>query len=679
MCSIIQKRFCYALLIVMALGVSAHAVDITYTGNPSDPNFEPIQTIRIYYRTTNTIESSTYKCFAPSDLMSSGNKVTINYSPGGSDSPEIPQHVFGGWSQDGAEVTNNTVVILNGTVKISVRGGFSDGSTDDSHIANHNTVIIYGGRIEGNIYGGFSQHATVDSVLGNVANNNSVILKGGTIYGGPPSTSLNIYGGYASPISRANESKNNSITIHEAVNFTRNISLRGNAANGPWVHGGNILNVHGKIFQNGGIYSGAFSSVGNFQFYNFYLTDTVAAGDVMLPVTAPVALDKTDGAVNTQGQTTIGIIGVGVNSTLNIDDRVILMDHAAGTPSNLADEVTASKGLSQICTFELDRTGSELGATLRGIKDNDNIDALPDVNIPAMGLVRQGGDLLVMQGMESAWNAASCGRAAFLAGHFGNLRYHSSSGYADLRSGSLIAGMVFGKPRAGNCLKYGLFFETGHGEYDAVSNFIDPFSSIPDENIHGNGRSHYNGGGVLVRYQKQRGAYFDASFRTGQLFSDYSTDHLVNQPVNFDYSVWYCGSHFGLGRIFRRNLGDLDLSANYLWTYLDGGSQEILGDHVRFYGCHSHRVRAGGQFLFQKNRPIRPFLGAAYEYELAADLRSSVNGTELEPSHLRGGTGIGELGLRMQLRRSLTIALAGQGYVGQRSGASASCDLRLDF
>ena len=674
MCGIIQKRFCHALWIVVALGVSAHAVDITYTGNPSDPNFEPIQTIRIYYRTTNTIESSTYKCFAPSDLLCSGNKVTINFLSG-----EAPEHVFGGWSQDGAEVANNTVIVLNGTVKTSVRGGFSDGSTDDSHIANHNTVIIDGGRVEGNIYGGFAQHATVNALSGNVANNNSVILRGGTIYGGPPSSSLNIYGGYASPISRANESKNNSITVYEAVHFTRNISLRGNAANGPWIHDGNILNVYGKIFQNGGIYSGTFASVSNFQFYNFYLTDTVAAGDVMLPVTAPVALDKTDGAVNTQGQTTIGIIGVGANSTLNINDRVVLIDHASGTPSNLADEITAFQGLSRICTFQLDRTGSELGATLLGIKDNDTIDALPDVHSPAVGLVRQGGDLLVNQGMESAWNTASCGRAAFLAGHFGNLRHRSSSGYADLHSGSLIAGMVFGKPTAGNCLKYGLFFETGRGEYDAISNFIDPFSIIPGENIHGNGRSHYIGGGVLLRCQKQRGAYYDASFRTGQLFSDYATEHLVNHPMSFDYSAWYCGSHLGLGHIFRRTLGDLDLSANYLWTYLDGGSQEILGDHIRFYGCHSHRLRAGGQFLFEKNRPIRPFLGAAYEYELAADLRSSVNGMELAPSHLHGGTGIGELGLRMQFRRSLAIGLAGQGYVGQRSGASASCDLRWDF
>ena len=671
MCRTIQKLVCCALLVVTTFGGSVCAEDITYTGGG------------VGLRTVMGHNNS----FAPSTEINSGNTVTVQYTLG-----TIPGFVVGGWGANGDIVSGNVVDIKAGRVGIVRGGSIDDNITAKGPLINtviNNTVNIYDGAyVTGNIYGGFAQYADDNR---NVVNNNSVILWGGTIYGGSSSTNrLNIYGGYAGPVGPRNTTQNNSVTVYEAVQFdgTRFVSLKGNAATGPWINDGNTLNVYGKLFQNGGTYTGKFWTVDNFQYYNFFLTDSVAAGDVLLPVTTAVVLAKQTGLTATTGKTTIGILGVGTNSTLDIGDRVVLINNTTGDgtdgkPSNIDDEITAHKGLTQLYTFGLDITninGSDaLVATLRGIEDNVKTDTLPDSNTATMGLVRQGSDLVINQGMGAALDAASCGRAAFLAGNFGNLRYHSCSGYADLRSGSLIAGMAFGKPMGSNCLSYGLFYEMGHGEYDSNSHMIDDFSSIPDENIHGEGRTHYNGGGVLLRYQKQRGAYFDASFRTGQLYSDYSTHHIVNRPVNFDYSVWYCGSHLGLGHVFRRNRGDLDLSAKYLWTYHDGSSHDILDENIRFYGCHSHRVQAGGQFLFQKNRPIRPYLGAAYEYELAADLRSSVDGVEVEPSRLRGGTGIGELGLKMQFRRSLTVGLAGQGYVGQRSGASASCDLRLDF
>jgi hypothetical protein len=79
------------------------------------------------------------------------------------------------------------------------------------------------------------------------------------------------------------------------------------------------------------------------------------------------------------------------------------------------------------------------------------------------------------------------------------------------------------------------------------------------------------------------------------------------------------------------------------------------------------------------NDLIRPYFGTAYEHELAGDARASVNGIAMASPSLKGGTGMGELGLSVTAVEGVNLEVGIQGYAGVRQGATGGVRFNYSF
>ena len=133
----------------------------------------------------------------------------------------------------------------------------------------------------------------------------------------------------------------------------------------------------------------------------------------------------------------------------------------------------------------------------------------------------------------------------------------------------------------------------------------------------------------------------------------------------------------------------LDLYGKYQWTQLHGDSVTLTtGDPVDFHSITSHRLRFGGRYIFSMSdrrrsatSRIHPYLGAAWEHEFDSGARSSVEGIALAAPNLRGGTGIGEVGVAFKPASSsgFFADLGVQGYTGRREGVTAALTIGRRF
>ncbi|GHU05873.1 hypothetical protein FACS1894205_6510 [Alphaproteobacteria bacterium] len=76
-----------------------------------------------------------------------------------------------------------------------------------------------------------------------------------------------------------------------------------------------------------------------------------------------------------------------------------------------------------------------------------------------------------------------------------------------------------------------------------------------------------------------------------------------------------------------------------------------------------------------------PYIGAAYEYEFDAEANASAHGYAINAPRLKGGTGIGEIGLAIKpsAEQPLSLDLGLQGYLGKREGVTGSLRARWEF
>ena len=183
--------------------------------------------------------------------------------------------------------------------------------------------------------------------------------------------------------------------------------------------------------------------------------------------------------------------------------------------------------------------------------------------------------------------------------------------------------------------------------------------------------------------------YFEGSVRFGRVESDYqSSDFLTatGNRVRYDSSAPYHGLHAGLGYIwnFAENT-NLDIFAKYLWTHQGGDSVTIEGDRIKFKAIDSHRLRAGARLNHTVNTAsglsVAPYIGAAYDHEFDSQANSTVNGVSVEAPEVKGGTGMGEIGLVFKPSPNLPLSfdLGAQGYTGKREGVTGSLTINVIF
>ena len=301
-------------------------------------------------------------------------------------------------------------------------------------------------------------------------------------------------------------------------------------------------------------------------------------------------------------------------------------------------------------------------------------------------LIREGGDLIADRGMAYALRAAR-GTGEYTFAPFGTIsggwsRYDTGS-HIDVSSFHLLAGLAKGADLAPGRFTAGLFFEYGNGSYDTWNSFSNAAT------VKGDGDAWYAGGGVLARMDfAETGPghfYAEASARLGVLNNDYDNDDMrdaFGRRASYDSDSAYYGLHVGAGYIWNFDKADLDLYARYLWTRQDSDSLRLsTGERMHFDGVDSHRLRLGARLAYTANEYVRPYIGAAWEYEFDGEARATTNGFDIDRPDLKGSTGMGELGITLTPSSTIPVSLdlGVQGYVGRREGVSGTLQLQWKF
>ena len=587
-------------------------------------------------------------------------------------------------SADLGTVTNNKVYVSGGTIA-SVRGGFGLGyvaiTGNEVYVTNSSIISEYGG-----VYGAYGDsysaitdnvvHISDSTVAGEVmgghtnysgaVTGNKVYISGNTVieknvYGG--TIEKNIYGGYA----HGNAATGNSVTISGRPTFAADSVIYGGYSASGGEVSGNILNI-----KSTGI---TVSNIKNFDVYNFYLPDTVQAGDVLLTVTGGSSNEQTDlkgSSVN------VGITGSA--PALKSGDNVTLLHNANGI---LADGTTVYGKMTQGVSLEYDFTtvlqnGDSLVTTIIKSGISDDTKSLVETQAAAAGFINSGADMLVSSGITSMSKVTSAeDNAIFGAMSGGSMRYDTGS-HADVKGYNFALGM--GKAVANNAgrLTFGPFVEYGYGDY----------TSYLDNGVRGDGKTKYYGVGVLARQDDKSGVYYEGSLRYGRMDADYASNDLGTAGVHssYDSSSAYYGAHLGIGKVTGLNdTTKADVYAKLLYTHQNGDSVTLQGEGngevYDFDAVDSTRARVGARVSKAYSERGTGYVGLAYEYEFDGEARATVKGFSTPAPSIKGSSGLVELGYILQPQgvNDPTINIGLQGWGGKKQGFTGNVDFVWTF
>ncbi|MCL2790278.1 MAG: autotransporter domain-containing protein [Desulfobulbus sp.] len=616
--------------------------------------------------------------YASSD---SGTATATNNSVAISGGAQVAGGVTGGVASvsDGggtATATNNKVTISGNAQTGQVTGGVASVSNGGgTAMATGNSVAISGNSaVHGAVYGGY---ANLDGAgMSGTANNNQVTISGiSTVVG-------SVYGGFSQVDGHGEtgSATGNTVTIGGAPD------LSGASLYGGFVGSGAILAPGTDAFTGNTLnvlnYSGSsVQSVQNFQYYNFIFP--VAQNTPVLTVTGPAVLDDGNGKSSIITASTFG-----GTAPLRPGTSVILIQ--AGSLDAAGFTQTQAQGLHGATLsylWNLDPAGDMLTATVARVQATPQAKVLSEGFLSGLALVNQGADLVAGQGMSDAMQASLETKSGL--GVFGTLgggwsRYDTGSN-VEMSSVSLLAGLSRGTDLRSGRLTLGAFFEYGTGSYDTNN----AFSGIGAFN--GSGDVDHVGGGILGRMDfadaGQGHVYAEGSFRAGSVSNDYSNFNLrdvMGKSANgYNSDSAYYGLHAGLGYIW--NLDDnisLDLYGKYFWTRVQGDDVTLAtGESITFNSADSNRVRIGSRFAYAEDESFTPYVGVAYEHEFDGKARATTSGYAIDAPDLAGGTGIGEVGMRIKPDDDLplSINLGMQGYVGTRQGVTGSVQMKFEF
>ncbi|MDR1384929.1 MAG: hypothetical protein LBJ67_13935 [Planctomycetaceae bacterium] len=627
------------------------------------------------------------------------------------DNAEINTDTHGGFLMNEGKADGNRVTILNNAkfgTGVDIYGGRAYSNESASSMsyntsADKNIVIINGDgiRIHGYIYGGSvgSAKTLFSASEISTANNNIVSIGGaaeivGSVYGGynayfnaqnnlveirDSATIENgsIYGGYV--FGAANTTGANDQATYNTVTIAGNPNIETMKLFGGYIENlgigsdaftGNTLNVQPSMAT--GI---AVKSVQNFEFYNFQIPQHIRNGDALLYVTDTAALaDSTESLA----QVTLAASGL---PRLQLYERFHLLlseNSLLGTIKN-ADEVVSAESRFLRYSFLLTQEDKSIDALLNHIEVRPQGKAVAEPFAATLVFLNQNSDLLIDYGISAAERFGLQSRNygwrpfAYFRGATDRVETGSS---ADVDGFHVMAGLSRQFCWAMQPVLLGGFVEYGLGDYST-------FNSFADNAIHNSGNTHYLGGGMFTRIRGNEGYYMEGSVHVGSVQTNFWMKFSDDpQPLTCDTKVAYFSSHAGFGRLLHwdNNLTHLDLSAKYLWTRMNRHTLYADDLPFQFRGTDSNRLRVGSRLSYDYPDQIwSTYAGLAYEYELDGSVRSTVSGMNVGAPQLRGGTGIGELGVIYSPFDCLSVNFAVQGYTGQRNGGNLSLTTNWRF
>ncbi|MDR2386660.1 MAG: autotransporter outer membrane beta-barrel domain-containing protein [Deltaproteobacteria bacterium] len=574
--------------------------------------------------------------------------------------------------------------VIGGAVSVDYYSGASssngsvEASNNNLNIENSNIKTIYGAQVE--VYGS-------DPVNVNLkANENELTIKGGKY---TEVSGTFIMFDSDDIILSSFEVTDNIVTIEDVTSidyltgFTGYINndLAEEFSNGVFI--GNTLNVISSRSQGTLV-----TYLTNFQNYNFTFTDPEA---VALTLDSSGEINLNNSVI--QSVNTNNDLGKFNDGYLTTGAELILIDATTnGGTITFGDfdqsSVTGKHGSTMVYNFVLDKSTGNLVAKIVDEGLSQDSKAFSEGLVGSISSIIFGSDqlssTLINEAMEAATLANISGGlplGTFGTASGGSLRYKSGS-HVDVNSFHLSVGLSYGADLTSGRLTLGIFGEYGLGSYDTYNSF--PSLGV----VLGHGQTKYLGIGLLGRFElapSSRGNFYaELTARLGTVENEFWSDDLLpEQRVKYSSRSPYHGLHLGLGYKWKvSESGLLDTYVKYLWNQQKGDQVVVsTGEKISFRAVNSHRVRVGARYTQAINEYVKPYIGAAYEHEFDGRARAYTNGLAIEAPSLRGGTGIGELGIKFTSGRGgrLSLDLGLQGYLGKRQGFSGSLTFNLEF
>ena len=566
----------------------------------------------------------------------SSNSLTLNGA--------TVQNVYGGHVGNSGTANNNSVVVSgDSSVMGSVYGGYSySGKANNNSVvvssssvnfiygggtypgsANDNSVVVNGDSTVKTVYGGYAYSGT--------ANNNSVVISDSTVSG-------SVYGGYAASGGAVND---NSVTIAGSSDLTA-ASLYGRygKANGT----GNKLVLIDFKGQDGTDDTSVKS------LNNFDSIEVKALGD-----------DKE----YTAGQTLTLLTATGYNGTKINNCKVgESTQYALLGTDRVAVEV---KGNAVI-------EGDNVTFTVEGMQASRQSAITTEARAGVTAFVNQGAEVVADNLNMLSQSAEGINTFATVSGN--NSKYDTGS-YADINGWNSIVGIASTKEIGSDKLNYGAFFENGSGNYNTCN-------EIGGASFRGDGNVLYNGGGVMVRLDKENGFYTEAAVRAGSVKNELNNGLADAWGNNYGYETEnaYYGGHIGIGKIFKLDNGKAwDIYGKYFHMHHEGDSVEIAGDTFDFDSVDSNKLRIGARFSEQQGEKLTSYYGLAWDYEFSGDVGGTANQHAMYTPSLEGSTVIGEVGFRYTPGKESPWYFDAnvKGYVGMQEGLSGSVQAVYSF
>jgi hypothetical protein len=627
---------------------------------------------------------------------------------------DISSSIFGGAVNDGT-ATGNSVAIFGGGIESNlVSGGFV---INAGNVSN-NIVTIDGGSLsaikdKGFVVGGCT-------TFGN-AINNSVTVNDGVVH------DMDIFGG---AVIGNGDATGNSVTINGGTTESRivcggivfgdgyakknKVTIASNQKTIEFLCGG-LTSQSGDAFTENNTLciktSGltVLGGISNFQNYDFYLPANMRSGDCMLTsknsglsleikslkdplkdlfshcsagAPRPINLDKTN----------INAYIAGDHKLLRAGDSFSLIRSQQkgfeGSTNN--SKLTLKQGFAFRYACELsaeihksDLTSQEIDSTLdltvvSNAKFNQEVKSFSEGRAASVAFLNQGSDVISDKGLSEAVTSVSPNSiksVSYFAVVSGvKLKYNTGS-HAKVNGISALTGLAKGIDVKFGQLTTGVFFEYGSSDYN-TSNSFSEFSSVE-----GGGNARYKGGGVLGHFDFRNNFYGEVSGRIGSITTTFYSSDITYGPdvfAKYNYDTQYVGAHAGGGYLWDINnkLG-LNLYGKYFFTHQNGKDVVLsTNEVVKFANTNSKRARVGANFSNNVSKGVSLYCDVAYEYELDGIVNATMSGRNILAPSLKGGTGIGEIGVKGSVG-TCSVDLSAQCYTGSREGFSGM--LRLSF
>ena len=423
-------------------------------------------------------------------------------------------------------------------------------------------------------------------------------------------TDCNIYGGYSDLNGSAEQntvtiSGNNKQTILKdtficagwsgsgsAIKNTLNVSnadLNGSSLYGGYSANGGI--VSGNTLNVGENISGKLDVISGFNAINFENIKWENGGTVLEAAALELTGNAETKSAGLENKGTEVIIKK-ISGDVKLNDYMNLIasdEKIAGKLAN-AGEQSVEVGVAQIvkvATGNLEKESNAIKFTIVGAELNPQVKAIGEAGAVANGFVANGTGLV-----EDSINAMMCeeriGYKTFAQVHGSNLDFDTDNNLS-VKGWNGIVGVG---ETTEDRLTYGVFFETGEGDYNTLAKQSEGY-------IRGDGEVDYNGGGLLVRKDFDNGIYTEASLRAGRM-SNELRDAVVdssNKLSGFDISSTYYGAHIGIGKIIPRGEKEsLDIYGKFFYSHHYGYSFVIDGDTFNMDSVNSQRLRVGFRY-----------------------------------------------------------------------------------